>query len=272
MKKLFLLIVSVCFIISGCNSTSSQATDGIQGSSVPITSSPEGTVSDVINPEEIESNISLLPQPYQNIVRDYKAIIELRRSIGEEAFLDSSDTLELSQELKDAIKNNSKFNATTDNEIFETASFMFIPAPNSNTDRNFGYVVKDINADGVGELIFTTDELSIISIVTMHNGTPYLVDIFYKRYRCLLTTDNKLHTITTGGSSTVNHGICSMSSNGELILEFFYGKDFKDNEATVSCFKYDNNDQIWITEEEFNEINAQQQAKIAEIENVVYIV
>lgn len=270
MKKIIVLVALICFIISGCQTTP-RSTEGSQGNSIPSISTPDSIVSNVSSPENTESNISALSQPYLNIIRDYKSIIELKRTVSEDEFFELGSTFELSQEFKDAIKNNSNLNVKTDEAALDYVEQMFTPAPNSSVgDHQYGFVIDDINADGVDELILTTLNSSVIAIITTVNGSPYLVDFFFKRYKYLPTTDNKIHILTTGGSSTMSYGIYNMN-NGVLTLEFCYGKDFKEGESSVSCFKMDGDEKIWISEEDFNKINAENIAKATELGTITIV-
>ena len=57
------------------------------------------------------------------------------------------------------------------------------PGGNVNLHTFFGYVIKDINGDGVEELCLLTKEFTMVALFTKHNGKPVLLEEFWNRKR-----------------------------------------------------------------------------------------
>ena len=85
-----------------------------------------------------------------------------------------------------------------------------------------GYCIKDINADGVEELVLLSENWQLYGLFTLHNGYPILVE------QCDdggIDKDGKVHTIETKQLSNGVHTTYSVKglANGEMITEMECG-------------------------------------------------
>ena len=123
-----------------------------------------------------------------------------------------------------------------------------------NSYEKFGYTVKDLNNDNVSELILRLDDHEVISIFTMVNEKPVLMDYYWNRKNCWIDPAGYLHV---GGSNGADRSFLQIyrisNQTGELTLLEEGGTDGYD-EASGGVFYYKllSNEKIYITEEEYN--------------------
>jgi len=247
MKRLIFTLAFICIFAVGCNTKEPTVNAGSNEPAVSGTNAAD----------------------YNKIIADYRNIVDLRCSTDADSFLSALDSLKLSPELLSALDNHKQEQYPSGGKGRERLSTTFF-ALNQGDAKNFGYALTDINKDGSEELVWVSGDDTILAIFTKTESGLVMVDCFFKRYYGRLTNDNKIHITSHGGSGIVINTVYTLSENGSLIKDMCYGMDYRETESSLSYCKYVDGEQIWITEEEYNEIIAQQQAKIAEIENVVY--
>lgn len=124
---------------------------------------------------------------------------------------------------------------------------------NGNCYDRFGYTIKDLNQDGVDELILRLDDYQVIAIFTTVDNKPLLLDYYWNRKNCWIDPDGCLHVGGSSGAYSSNLEIYKISDQtGSLILLDEGGTDGYD-EATSSTryYKLVNNEKIYITQEEY---------------------
>ena len=125
---------------------------------------------------------------------------------------------------------------------------------NSNCYEQFGYTVKDVNGDGVDELILRLDDHQVIAIFTMVNEHPVLLDYYWNRKNCWIDPDGYLHI---GGSSGADRSVLQIyrisNKTGELILLEEGGTDGRDETSgNTLYYKLVNNEKIFISKKEYD--------------------
>ncbi len=158
--------------------------------------------------------------------------------------------------------------ADKDRDIFDKlfySSVLFYPhdmlqdTGSPITKLAFGYVMKDINRDGVDELIFLTDEYYIIAIFSFYNDSPILLGSYKPRNSCQIDGDGSLHVYSSSGFDRFSHTVYKLSNGGkglELITKF--GADGSDIDGEISKIKYYemiNGEKIIITEEKYDNLS-----------------
>ena len=138
------------------------------------------------------------------------------------------------------------------------ATFCLYPRNTRGIDGNcydrFGYTIKDLNQDGVNELILRLDNRETIALFTMIDEKPVLLDYYWNRKNCWIDPEGYLHVGGSSGADYSSLEIYSISDQtGNLILLDEGGTDGYD-EATSSTryYKLVNNEKIYITQEEYS--------------------
>ena len=126
-----------------------------------------------------------------------------------------------------------------------------------------GYAIKDINRDGVDELVLLTDDYRIIAVCSLVNGIPVLLGNYIKEdigctCRNWIDAEGRIHVVRAVGGDLYHHSISEIS-NGQLIELCTYGHDvFRENgEVIGKLYQTINEKTTFITEQDINELNRQ---------------
>ena len=126
-----------------------------------------------------------------------------------------------------------------------------------------GYTTKDINGDGVDELVLLTYDYRIIAVYSLINGVPALLGSYTKKdsgwtYRNWIDTEGCIHVIRTDGGDFYHHSVSEIS-NGQLVELCTYGYDvFRENgEVIGKLYQTINEKTTFITEQEVTEFDRQ---------------
>lgn len=68
------------------------------------------------------------------------------------------------------------------------------------TRDNIGYAIKDLNNDGILDLIILSDDYNVSAIYTIINNKTMLVDAFWSRHACQVDKNCILHVTSSGGA------------------------------------------------------------------------
>ena len=126
-----------------------------------------------------------------------------------------------------------------------------------------GYAIKDLNGDGVDELVLLTDEYRIIAVYSLINDIPTLLGSYIKRdlgwsFRNWIDAEGRIHVVRTDGLDLYHHSIFEIS-NGHLIELCTYGYDiFRENGVIVGkLYQTIHDNTVFITEQEVAELDRQ---------------
>lgn len=72
-----------------------------------------------------------------------------------------------------------------------------------NGKCSYGYAQKDLDGDGVQELILMTDRFNVIAVFTQNGGKPVLLDAFDNKRSCFIDGDGRLHVSVYVGGPTM---------------------------------------------------------------------
>ncbi len=236
MKNIFIIALALSLFLCGCGATNETAVESssmVEASSLPETSSKTETAN----------------TDYSEILASYKKLVEFRLSSDfEEYWNNNADLPDSVGILRELLEYSNGYGGMT----VELLGF-----PYAESISDFGYKLVDINSDGAEELFLVRRNGTILAILTMVEGKIQLVDTFWSKYKCVITDDFKIHTMTSGGSVYNYFGIAALV-NGELSYSLSFGIDGYDEEnQNPLYYKGENNKQVWITEEEFNAISNQ---------------
>jgi len=184
---------------------------------------------------------------YEELVNDYAKLIRFR-------FSDSFDTDRIcdfpgiSNTLKAALSNLGGLESRWSTMAFELSY-------NSAADnpRFYGYILQDINADGIPELFWVRNDHSIVAIFTYHNNRIVLLDAYWSRYRGYVAWNNTLYTWGSGGAADAHCSSLSLTANGSLYDG--YGFYSESNWNTVNYFEYSGAAVNRISQDRFHDLS-----------------
>ncbi len=118
-----------------------------------------------------------------------------------------------------------------------------------------GYALRDLNLDGVDELVLLTDEYSVLAIFSTSNGTPTLLATYTPDDSCMIDGDGLLHRSTSLGANRSAHTVYRISNGGafaEKLVEYgTNGIKYVDGIRLFKYYRAEGNEQVTITEAEY---------------------
>jgi len=127
--------------------------------------------------------------------------------------------------------------------------------------QSIGYAIKDLNGDGVDELVLLTDEYIVIAIFSMADSKPVLLANYWERNRAWIDEKGWIHNNGSSGASYSNNTVYKVAIGGasfEVIAGFGTdGVEWIGEEAVTIYYKLVNGEKIRITEAEYNALNEQ---------------
>ncbi len=206
--------------------------------------------------EENDSDIKITG--YENIINLYRKTINICQN-----YIDSKDALErYCQELGITDEN--------EKELFSKISdsaYLFYPGRGASYSSSphyklsCGYAIKDLNGDGVDELVLINDDYRVVAIFSMVNGTPILLGNYIPRRSCWIDGNGWLHENGSSGADYSTHAIYKIAQGGaslELIAEYgTNGHEWIDGVGVTKYYQLVNGEKIEITEDEYNSLSEQ---------------
>ena len=117
-----------------------------------------------------------------------------------------------------------------------------------------GYAIKDLNRDGVDELICMTEDGHVSAIFSLSGGKPNLLATFRERKRCWIDGNGYVHEDGSSGASYSTTSVYRIADGGgslELIEDFGTdGVEWIGDTAHLQYYKLENGEKVSITEEE----------------------
>lgn len=121
-----------------------------------------------------------------------------------------------------------------------------------------GYAIKDLNGDGIEELVLLNVNYYVVAIFSMKDGRPILLDHFGNRKECKI--DGNGYVVVSGSSaadvhSTVFYRIAKGGGSLEPLFEYgMDGHEWVDGVAVIKCYKTENGVKTYITLDEYNSL------------------
>ncbi len=131
---------------------------------------------------------------------------------------------------------------------------------------SFGYAFKDLNADGVDELVLLTDSYQIIAIYTLVNGQPMLVDPYFYGNSYWIDDKGLIHAQeNTTDKHLHSHSVFELSSGSaslKMIAKFGSDGSIGGTDTFTFGFNYyemSNGTAVLISADRYWELTAQYQ-------------
>ena len=94
------------------------------------------------------------------------------------------------------------------------------------TREAFGYALKDLNGDGIPELILLLQDYTVLAAFSTVNETPRLLDVFWSRHRCAIFDSGLLYIDGNSGAVYWMRSMQQVSQGGNgLVTIEQYGMD-----------------------------------------------
>ncbi len=195
--------------------------------------------------------------PSQENVVDYSKILNMYRSIIEilPKYVDSKEAMDdycaelgiVNEEEKELFK-----------KLFGS-TFDFKKSPPYRL--SCGYATKDLNGDGMDELVLMNNDYYIMAIFSYADGKPVLLGNYMPRGSCWIDGDGLLHENGSGGADHSTNAIYKISDGGkelELIAEYgTNGHEWIEDVAYTIYYKLVDGEKKTITAAEYQALDEQ---------------
>ena len=141
-----------------------------------------------------------------------------------------------------------------------SATYLFYPGRTERDSHSphyklsCGYAIKDLNRDGVDELICMTEDGHVSAVFSLENGKPKLLATFRERKRCWIDGNGYVHEDGSSGASYSTTSVYRIADGGgslELIEDFGTdGVKWIGDTAHLQYYKLENGEKVSITKEE----------------------
>lgn len=167
----------------------------------------------------LESDVlELNSSVYDELIAEYENMVHFRLSEDAYTRLEQGEHYEISDYLKVAIPDGLAY----------AWGNMFVEIP-SGLDNpqisDFGYLLKDINADGWLEIFWIRSDGRILAIFSVAEGSPVLVGAYWSRSTVSVIGKGFLLVQSSGGCNTQNYQVIQICSNGKLQILAEFGQD-----------------------------------------------
>ena len=206
------------------------------------------------------TNVSLtLPIRYQYSFDDYESIIQLYRRI-----LVSQNSYCLSS--PDIYGLYSIIERDWCNRISESALLFSLNRTEDtltikHSERSWGYAIKDLNRDGIDELVLLNEDYTVVALFSMANGKPVLLDSYEPYRNCWIDETGALHVLDSAGVEGWTNTVQRITDGGEqleLIAKFGSdGYQWNGSEYVPTYYQTVNGQNVRITEEQCHALEEQ---------------
>jgi hypothetical protein len=123
-----------------------------------------------------------------------------------------------------------------------------------------GYAIKDLNGDGVDELVLLNSDYTIVAIFSTVHGRPVLFGNYWERHKCYIDGEGLIHESGSSGADVGSHKIFRIAKDGATELIEEYGRDgheWIDGEAVDKYYRIGHGEEkVYITKEEYDSLSA----------------
>ncbi len=131
------------------------------------------------------------------------------------------------------------------------------------TKESYGYSLKDLNRDGIPELIPLTNDYTIFAIYSLVDNTPNILGEFIQRSRPEISSDGTIYLYWSGGYADWGITLFNLSPDGKELIKvedvYVTNYIYENGEYThiypdVKFFKYNGKEDVEISRDEFDEL------------------
>jgi len=187
-----------------------------------------------------------VPEAYTAVLQDYKELLDFRFSENFNEDFNNGIMVEL----------NPKMQQDLEKDIPGDFYYMYVEmdeAKDCDSPDDYGYVLKDINDDGVQELFWVGKCHTILAVFTIMNGQAELLDAFWPRYMARMTEDGYLYTQGSGGAAYTQFDIYKLLPNSSVLeRRIGFAQDGED-----VYLEWVEDKQVTITQERFEKLQQQ---------------
>ncbi|MBR2926110.1 MAG: hypothetical protein IKC31_00850 [Clostridia bacterium] len=239
MKKLVAAFLCLIMLLS-LFSCKKGSTEGIDNPSDPDGSTALDT--------SINSNTNPTSANYDSVLRVYRRIVDSYPIVNQ-------NPRAVAAEL--GIQDEAEIESFVD---LYTSILLFYPG-RGQEDRvsphyklGCGYSVKDLNGDGVDELVLMNKDYAVMAIFSYADGHPVLLGNYWERNVCWIDGDGLIHNHGSSGADRSTNALYQIADGGdrlELIAEFGTdGHEWIDGVAYTKYYKVVDGEKVSITESE----------------------
>ena len=172
---------------------------------------------------------------YGDIISDFGKIVEYRLSDDYYVVEADGDKIVYSDTIKKAMEKN----AIGEDNISYQWDCMIAELPSYCEGLNaeeFGYIIYDMNNDGISELFFVGGNHTILAVFTLVNEEPVLLKAFWSRHQGVISEEGFLICFSSSGAYDNKFYVYSLNSNG--VLEVQYGTRSESDYFNRSIIRY----------------------------------
>ena len=184
------------------------------------TTAPEETTVATTMPEEttLPKETDPVAGMYQDLVEDYRAILAYRLSSKyDSGEVDSKCLSQLSDTMQQIFAKDQDSKDILEGLIDELPMSQY-----QQNEADYGYILHDVNADGVPELFWVREDHSIAAIFTRKKEEMILLDGFWSRYRGYISENNAFYTHGSSGAADNECAVYSLEGS-KLKEQFRFG-------------------------------------------------
>ncbi len=194
------------------------------------------TAAPTVLPEDI-------PELYDAILSDYRTIVDFRLSSNFETAYNNGDDPEISTILTNCIDNGLEY--PFGNMLVEMTAGMDDPS-----EEAFGYVLQDINQDGIPELFWIRKDHFILAVFSIQDNQVKMIDACWSKHKMIVTDEGYLYTQSSGGADYTTFQMLKLESNGALSEIVEFGRE------GMSCYEITDGKKKRIDETRFQELRS----------------
>ena len=196
---------------------------------------------------------SCLEHPvYGDLLIDYSSLVNFRLSDKFEEIWNENDNIDFGSAFNEIIKEYNKRMLACGSDSVGSWSNMIVEMKNKQdlTVESFGYVLFDMNDDGVDELFWTRSDNSILAVFTCFNNNIVMLDVFWSDYKAIVTEQGYLYTLAYDGANNQVYEIKKLSEGAKFEQVKQWAVEYCDD-YSVMYYEYVNSKKIEISKSEF---------------------
>ena len=171
-----------------------------------------GCASTISTEEPVTSNISskdfvseAIPEQYADVLVQYKEIIKIWNSDDEvEGYPNFTEIME-----------NDRYPKPYGSENYPW--FEMLVDGKSPKTAEYGYILKDINDDGISEMFWVRDDYTLLATFTIVEGKAITIGAYSAKNKAIILDTGEIYQFDVGGADIGEHTIFKLSSDSNKL-------------------------------------------------------